>query len=59
MGDKVWLEATNILTDQPTKKLNDKQFDPFRILKKIGAALYKLDIPKTWKRVHPVFNEIC
>ena len=58
VGDKVWLEATNIATDRSTKKLDDKQFGPFRILKKIGAALYKLDILKTWKRIHPVFNEV-
>lgn len=57
MGDKVWLEATNLKTDQPMKKLDNKHFGPFQIIKQVGAGSYELDIPKTWKMVHPVFNE--
>ncbi|KAF8829214.1 hypothetical protein HHX47_DHR3000714 [Lentinula edodes] len=56
-GDKVWLEGTNITTDRPMKKLGDKRFGPFKVLEKIGSSSYKLDIPRTWKRVHNVFNE--
>ena len=58
VGDRVWLEGTNISTDRPMKKLDDKRFGPFKIVKKVGKASYKLDIPKTWKRIHPVFNEV-
>src|SRR5215469_18426575 len=56
-GDKVWLEGTNITTDRPMKKLGDKRFGPFKVLKKVGASSYKINIPKKWKNIHDVFNE--
>lgn len=57
-GDKVWLEGTNISTQRPMKKLDDKRFGPFKVLEKIGASSYKLSLPRTWNKVHPVFNEV-
>jgi hypothetical protein len=57
IGEEVLLEATNLTTNRPSKKLDDKRFGPFKILQKIGSSSYKLDIPKTWKTIHPVFNE--
>jgi hypothetical protein len=39
------------------KKLDDKQFRPFKILEKFGASADKLELPGTWKAIHPVFNE--
>ncbi len=39
------------------KKLNDKHFGPFKVIKKVGASFYKLQIPCTWKSIHPVFNK--
>src|SRR4051794_6347009 len=56
-GDKVWLEATNIKTDQPMKKLNNRRNGPFKIKKKVGAGAYELKLPKSWRPIHPVFNE--
>jgi Chromo (CHRromatin Organisation MOdifier) domain len=56
IGDKVWLEATNLKTKQPTKKMDDKQVGPFKILKKVSIAAYKLKLPSTWRH-HSVFNE--
>ena len=35
-GDNVWLEAKNIHSNQPLKKLDQKRYGPFRIIKKIG-----------------------
>ena len=35
-GDNVWLEAKNIHSNRPSKKLDQKQYRPFRILKAIG-----------------------
>ena len=58
VGDKVWLEATNLTTERPSKKLDNKCFSPFKVVKRVGAASYKLDIPVTWKHIHPVFNEV-
>ena len=57
-GDMVWLDGHNITSERPMKKLDDKRWGPFKIIKKVGASSYKLDIPKTWKKVHPVFNEV-
>jgi hypothetical protein len=47
IGDKVWLEATNLKTKQPTKKMDDKQVGPFEILKKVSEVAYKLKFPPT------------
>ncbi|KAL5536321.1 hypothetical protein ACEPAF_142 [Sanghuangporus sanghuang] len=38
--------------------MDDKWFGPFKVMAKVGTSTYKLKIPKTWKHVHPVFNEI-
>jgi hypothetical protein len=57
VGDKVWLEGYNITTDRPSKKLEDKRYGPFQILKRIGKSAYLLKLPPTWKALHPVFNE--
>jgi len=56
-GAKVWLEGTNITTDRPIKKLNDKRHGPFVIDKKIGESSYRLKLPTTWKKVYATFNE--
>ena len=56
--DLVWLEATNITTDQPSKKLDEKRWGPFKVISKISASSYKLDLPREWKRVHNIFNEV-
>jgi transposase InsO family protein len=54
-GDKVWLDASNIQTDRPSKKLAHKRLGPYEILDKIRKTSYKLKLPKTMK-VHPVFH---
>jgi RNase H-like domain found in reverse transcriptase/Reverse transcriptase (RNA-dependent DNA polymerase)/Integrase zinc binding domain/Chromo (CHRromatin Organisation MOdifier) domain len=56
-GNLVYLEATNLKTDRPTRKLDDKRFGPFKIVKKVGAAAYKLHLPDNWPAIHPVFHE--
>lgn len=57
LGDQVWLEATHITSDRPTKKSDDKRYGPFTILSKHGASAYKLRLPTTWKNIFPIFNE--
>ena len=44
-GDKVWLEATNVTTKYPMKKLNNKHLGPFEILEKVGKLAYYLKLP--------------
>ena len=40
------------------KKLTEKRYGPFEIAETIGPSSYRLNIPKTWQGVHPVFNEV-
>ncbi len=56
VGDKVWLDTTNLRLPRPKKKLDDKRVGPFTILDQAGAAAYKLKLPPHCK-VHPRFNE--
>ena len=51
------LEATNIKTEQPSKKLDDKQYGPFKVIKKEGLASYRLKLDKSWGQIHPIFHE--
>lgn len=55
-GDMVWLEGTNLTSQQPSKKLAARRYGPFSIVKKVGKSDYHLCLPKSW-RMHPVFNE--
>ena len=52
------MDGRNISTMRPTKKFEDKWYGPFVVKEKIGAAAYKLELPATWKQVHPVFNGV-
>jgi hypothetical protein len=56
VGQKVYLEATNIKTDCPSKKLDDKRYGPFEILGKVSESSFKLKLLETWKAIHPVFH---
>ena len=58
-GDQVMLENTNLTPLRPMKKLSEKRYGPFKVVKKVGASAYELQVPRTWKgRIHPVFNEV-
>ena len=50
----VFLSSRNINTKRPCKKLEDKKFGPFKIIKKVGH-LYKLDLPPTI-RIFNIFH---
>ena len=56
VGDIVLLSTKNIKLACPSKKLDYRFAGPFRVLDLIRKQAYRLDIPKTWKRVHPVFH---
>jgi hypothetical protein len=58
VGDKVYLEGSNIMTDRPSKKLEDRRYGPFPIAAKVGEHTYKLRLPPLWRRIHPVFNTV-
>ena len=57
VGDKVWLDASNINTGRPMKKLDHKRLGPFAVTKVLNNNAYELALPKSMK-IHPVFNII-
>ena len=56
VGEQVWLEAKNIQTNWPSKKLDQKRYRPFTIKEEIGQEVYRLELPEGWA-IHDVFNE--
>jgi len=55
VGDMVWLNSKNLKTRRPAKKLDWKNLGPFRVIKKISAHAFELELPATLQ-VHPVFH---
>jgi hypothetical protein len=55
LGQRVWLEVTNLRTTHPTAKLWPKQYRPFTITHVISHVAYQLDLPLQWK-IHNVFH---
>jgi len=55
VGDLVMLNAKNICTKQPSKKLSPKLYGPFKVLERKGSRAYKLEISPRGK-IHPVFH---
>src|SRR6267142_2030122 len=55
LGQKVWLEATNLKTSHPMAKLRAKRYGPFLITNVISHIAYQLDLPPQWK-IHNVFH---
>ena len=58
VGQKVFLDGRNIKTSRPSAKMEDKWFGPYEIIEKVGASAYRLKLPRTWNKIHPVFNVV-
>ena len=56
VGDNMWLENKNIQSNQPSKKLDNKRYGPFKISKDIGSEVFQLELPEEWM-IHNIFNE--
>jgi len=56
VSDNMWLENKNIHSNQPSKKLNNKRYRPFRISRDIGLGAFQLELLERWM-IHNVFNE--
>jgi len=54
--ENMWLETKNIYSNRPSKKLDQKRYRSFRILKNIGQGVFQLELPEGWI-IHNVFNE--
>jgi hypothetical protein len=53
--DKVFVKATHFHTTQPSKKLSEKNFGPFKIITQVGPTSFTLRLPDQLL-VHPVFH---
>lgn len=57
VGDQVRLDTTHLnLKDQPCKKFRDRYVGPFRVAEVISPVVYRLTLPSSMARVHPVFH---
>jgi hypothetical protein len=54
-GNQVWVKGTNLRTLDPTRKLGQRQYRPFKVLKRLSDAVYWVELPKQWK-IHTVFH---
>jgi hypothetical protein len=55
-GDRVWLSRRNIRTTRPSDKLDFRRLGPYEIIKAVGPSAYKLRLPRSLSRLHPVFH---
>jgi hypothetical protein len=57
VGDRVRLSTENItLRDQPSKKFKDRYIGPFTVAQVISPVVYRLTLPPSHGRLHPVFH---
>ena len=57
VGQKVLLSTKNINLKHPgSNKLLPRWIGPFTIVEQVGAISFKLDLPDTLQRLHPVFH---
>jgi len=57
-GDKVYLDARNIRTQRPSRKLDHRRLGPFTVLEDpllTTSYAYRLELPASMK-IHPVFH---
>jgi Chromo (CHRromatin Organisation MOdifier) domain len=55
VGDKVWLEGTNLKLTHPKAKLDAKCYGPFTVTEEISPVVYRVELPQQWK-IHNVFH---
>jgi hypothetical protein len=53
VGSKIWLDARNVRTTHPTRKLDWKRLGPFRVRREVSAYAYELELPASI-RIHQV-----
>lgn len=54
--EKVYLLRRNIKTKRPSNKLDHLRLGPFKIEEKLGPVTYRLKLPESMKKLHPVFH---
>ena len=57
-GNMVFLDASNIQTTQPSWKLSQQRLGPFPINSQVGNGAYRLRLPPSMGRLHPISNVV-
>ena len=57
-GDMVFLDASDIQTTRPSHKLSHHRLGPFLIDSQVGNGVYRLRLPLSMGRLHPIFNVV-
>ena len=57
-GDKVYLDSSDIRTTRPSKKLSHRYLGPFEVVRPVGTHAYRLRLPQSMARIHPVFHVV-
>ena len=56
VGDLVWLDARNIRTTRPAKKLDHKRLGPFPVTEIVSSHARRLGLPTDLRSIHNVFH---
>ena len=57
-GDRVYLDASDIHSNRPSRKLSHRRLGPFPVVRKVGNSAYCLQLPPSMSCLHPVFNVV-
>ena len=57
-GYRVYLDTSDIKTMRPSQKLAHRFLGPYTVVQRVVRNAYKLDLPPSMKRLHPVFNVV-
>lgn len=57
-GDKVYLDGSDIRTTRPSRKLSHRYLGPFEVVRPVGTHAYRLRLPRSMSRIHPVFHVV-
>jgi len=56
--DKVYLDGSDIRTSRPSRKLAHRFLGPYTAEHHVGPNAYRLCLPKSMSRLHPVFSVV-
>ncbi len=55
-NQQVWLDACNLKTNVPSKKLTPRRYGPFKVIQKVSPVAYQLQLPPSMSKMHNVFH---
>lgn len=55
VGDRVWLDASDIGSARPSAKLDFRRIGPFPVTRIVGKGAYELGLTPRYRSLHPVF----